>query len=90
MHIDVTELELVDAAGLGVLVAMHRRAGRAGLRLTLRNVPEALSRLLFISRMYRVLSVDQPQIGLRRDLAPLPAAPARGSALRIPLLDSAG
>jgi anti-anti-sigma factor len=79
MRIDVAGLELVDAAGLGVLVAMHRRAGRAGLRLALRNVPEPLSRLLFISRLYRVLSVEQPQIGLRRELAPLPRSASRYS-----------
>jgi anti-anti-sigma factor len=79
MRIDVAGLELVDAAGLGVLVAMHRRAGRAGLRLALRNVPEPLSRLLFISRLYRVLSVEQPQIGLQRELAPLPRSASRYS-----------
>jgi anti-anti-sigma factor len=70
--VDVAGLELVDAAGLGVLVEMHRRAGRAGLRFALRNVPDRLSRLLFISRLYRVISVEQPQIGIRRELAPLP------------------
>jgi anti-anti-sigma factor len=79
IRIDVCGLELVDAAGLGVLVAMHRRAGRAGLRFALRNVPEPLSRLLFISRLYRVLSVEQPQIGLRRELAPHPRTPSRHS-----------
>jgi anti-anti-sigma factor len=79
VRIDVCGLELVDAAGLGVLVAMHRRAGRAGLRFALRNVPEPLSRLLFISKLYRVLSVEQPQIGLRRELAPQPRTPSRHS-----------
>ncbi len=72
MRVDVAELELVDAAGLGVLVSTHRRARRAGLRFALSNVPEPLSRLLFISRLYRVLSVEKPQISLRRELAPLP------------------
>ena len=77
VRVDVGGLELVDAAGLGVLVEMHRRAGRAGLRFALRNVSEPLSRLLFISRLYRVLSVEQPQIGIRRELAPLPRTPGR-------------
>jgi anti-anti-sigma factor len=77
--IDVEGLELVDAAGLGVLVEMHRRAGRAGLRFALRNVSPALSRLLFISRLYRVIAVEQPQMGIRRELAPLPRTPGRAA-----------
>jgi len=72
MRVDVADLELVDAAGLGVLVATHRRAGRAGLGFSLRNVPDRLARLLFISRLYRVLSVEKPQIELLRELTPLP------------------
>ncbi len=56
---EVGELELVDAAGLGALVAAHRRAGRAGLGFSLVNVPDRLSRLLFISRLYRVLSIEK-------------------------------
>src|ERR1700712_388073 len=84
MRIDVAGLELVDAAGLGVLVAMPRRAGRAGLRLALRNVPDPLSRLLFISRLYRVLSVEQPQIGLPRYLAPIPRSAGRISSNAFP------
>ncbi len=58
LRVDVGNLELVDAAGLGALVAAHRRAGRAGLGFALMNVPDPLSRLLFISRLYRVLSVE--------------------------------
>jgi anti-anti-sigma factor len=60
IRIEVGDLELVDAAGLGALVAAHRRAGRAGLGFALVNVPDRLSRLLFISRLYRVLSVEKP------------------------------
>lgn len=70
VRLDVAELELVDAAGLGALVAAHRRAGRAGLGFALVNVPDPLSRLLFISRLYRVLSVENPTSGARRELAP--------------------
>ena len=81
VRVDVSGLELVDAAGLGVLVEMHRRAGRAGLRFALRNVPGPLSRLLFISRLYRVISVEQPQMEIRRELAPQPRTPDRQSSL---------
>ncbi len=76
IRLQVTELELVDAAGLGALVAAHRRAGRAGLGFSLVNVPERLSRLLFISRLYRVLTVEEvdylPQHEGRRELTPQP------------------
>src|ERR1700753_1340126 len=77
IRFEVAELELVDAAGLGALVAAHRRAGRAGLGFSLVNVPDRLSRLLFISRLYRVLSVERPDDTAppreaRRGLAPLP------------------
>ena len=70
MRFEVAELELVDAAGLGALVAAHRRAGRAGLGFALVNVPDRLSRLLFISRLYRVLNVEKSD----ENLAPREAA----------------
>jgi anti-anti-sigma factor len=59
VRFEVADLELVDAAGLGALVAAHRRAGRVGLGFALVNVPERLYRLLFISRLYRVLNVEK-------------------------------
>lgn len=80
VRFEVGELELVDAAGLGALVAAHRRAGRAGLGFSLVNVPDRLSRLLFISRLYRVLSVEKSEDHLapreaRHAFAPLPRNP---------------
>ncbi len=73
MRIHVAALELVDAAGLGALVAAHRRAGRHGLGFALVDVPEPLSRLLFVSRLYRVLSVEKsPAARLPRGLTPKP------------------
>ena len=53
--IDLTLLETVDATGLGVLVGAHRRAGRAGRTLVLRDVPPPVGRLLFLTRLDRVL-----------------------------------
>jgi anti-anti-sigma factor len=70
VRFDVAELELVDAAGLGALVAAHRRAGRAGLGFALVAVPEPLSRLLFISRLYRVIAVERPGAEPVREAAP--------------------
>jgi anti-anti-sigma factor len=53
--LDLTALELVDTTGLGVLVGAHRRAGRAGRTLVLRDVPAPVGRLLFLTRLDRVL-----------------------------------
>ena len=77
IRLEVSDLELVDAAGLGALVAAHRRAGRAGLGFSLVDVPDRLSRLLFISRLYRVLSIEKSDDNLapreaRQAYAPLP------------------
>ena len=41
--------------GLGVLVGAHRRAQRAGRTLVLRDVPDPVGRLLFVTRLDRVL-----------------------------------
>jgi anti-anti-sigma factor len=53
--VDVAALDGVDAPGLGVLVGAHRRAGRSGRTLVLRDVPPQLSRALLLTRLDRVL-----------------------------------
>jgi anti-anti-sigma factor len=53
--IDLASLDAVDATGLGVLVGAHRKAGRAGRTLVLRDVPPPVGRLLFLTRLDRVL-----------------------------------
>ncbi|GGK85944.1 anti-sigma factor antagonist [Sphaerisporangium melleum] len=58
--VDLSDLEMIDSAGLGVLVGTHRRALRAGRRLVLRGVPPRVMRLLAITRLHRVLRVEQP------------------------------
>jgi anti-anti-sigma factor len=57
--VDLSGVEFVDASGLGVLVGTHRRAGRAGRRLVLRNVPDRVLRLLALTRLNRVLHVEE-------------------------------
>jgi anti-sigma B factor antagonist len=57
--VDLAGVEFVDASGLGVLVGTHRRAGRAGRRLVLRNVPDRVLRLLALTRLNRVLHVEE-------------------------------
>ena len=53
--IDLADLEAVDATGLGVLVGAHRRAQRAGRTLILEDVPDAVGRLLLVTRLDRIL-----------------------------------
>ena len=53
--LDVAGLEAVDATGLGVLVGAHRRAGRSGRVLVLRDVTSPVARLLVLTRLDRVL-----------------------------------
>lgn len=55
--LDCAGLQGLDAPGLGVLVGVHRRAGRAGRTLVLRDVPPAVARLLVLARLDRVLRV---------------------------------
>jgi anti-anti-sigma factor len=62
--VDLHDVELVDATGLGVLVGAHRRADRAGRRLVVRNVPERIDRLLVATRLHRVLCIDRTVIQL--------------------------
>ena len=60
--LDVRALEGVDATGLGVLVGAHRRAGRADRTLVLRDVPPALARVLFLTRLDRVLRTTRTAV----------------------------
>jgi anti-anti-sigma factor len=53
--LDLTDLESVDATGLGVLVGAHRRAQRAGRTLVLEDVPDGVGRLLLITRLDKIL-----------------------------------
>lgn len=58
--VDLAEVAILDAAGLGMLVAAHRRAAAAGRRLVLRSVPPPVARLLAMTRLHRVLNVERP------------------------------
>ncbi|WP_405145233.1 STAS domain-containing protein [Sphaerisporangium sp. NBC_01403] len=60
MIVDLSGLEMIDATGLGVLVGTHRRALRAERRLVLRGVPPRVMRLLAVTRLHRVLTVELP------------------------------
>jgi len=56
--VDCSALLLADSTGLGALLAVHRRAQRAGRRLVLAAVPPTLARLLWVSRLSRILVVQ--------------------------------
>jgi len=57
--IDLSGLDALDATGLGVIVAAHRRALAQGRRLVLRGVRPSLARLFAVTRLSRVLIVSR-------------------------------
>jgi anti-anti-sigma factor len=60
--LDVSALTGLDATGLGVLVGGHRRAQRAGRVLVLRDVTPAVARLLFLTRLDKVLRTERTAV----------------------------
>ena len=64
LFVDLRDVEMLDATGLGMLVGAHRRAGRAGRRLVLRNLSPQLVRLLRVSRLNRILVVEPTDLVL--------------------------
>jgi anti-anti-sigma factor len=57
--LDMAEVEGIDGTGLGALVGAHRRAGRRGRRLVLRDVPPRVRRVLVVTRLHRVLHQER-------------------------------
>lgn len=53
--VDLSAVEAIDATGLGVLVGAHRRADRAGRVLVLEDCSDAVTRVLFLTRLEKVL-----------------------------------
>ena len=62
--VDLGALEIIDAAGLGMLTAAHLRAERGGQRLVLRNCSNEIRRVLAVTRLNRVLHVDRGHLRL--------------------------
>ncbi|MEU9185889.1 STAS domain-containing protein [Streptomyces sp. NPDC048484] len=56
--LDLSELDSWDATGLGVIMGAHRRAGRCGRTLVLRDVPPQMQRLLVATRLHRILAIE--------------------------------
>ncbi|MDG6108712.1 STAS domain-containing protein [Dactylosporangium aurantiacum] len=55
--IDMTACAYVDAAGIGVLLDVHRKVWSDGGRLTLRGLSPRVARTLQLARVDRVLQV---------------------------------
>ncbi len=53
--VDLSAVEMVDATGLGVLTAAHRRLEREGRQLVLRGCSGQVRRVLALTRLQRVL-----------------------------------
>ncbi|WP_436773153.1 STAS domain-containing protein [Yinghuangia sp. YIM S09857] len=56
--LDVSGVGSLDATGLGLLVAIHRRAGRRERRFVLRGVTPPVHRVLVITRLHRILILE--------------------------------
>lgn len=57
--VDASAVDMVDVAGLGVLVSAHRRARQAGRRLVLRDAQPRILRLFAVTRLHRVIDLDR-------------------------------
>jgi anti-sigma B factor antagonist len=57
--VDLAGLDIIDAAGLGMLTAAHVRAERAGHRLVLRNCSDEVRRLLAVTHLNRLFHIDR-------------------------------
>ena len=56
--VDASAVDMVDVAGLGVLVSAHRRAGQAGRRMILCDAQPRIVRLFAVTRLHRVIHLD--------------------------------
>lgn len=57
--VDLAGLDVIDAAGLGMLTAAHVRAERSGHRLVLRNCTDDVRRVLAVTHLNRLFHIDR-------------------------------
>jgi anti-anti-sigma factor len=60
--LDCSAVEVIDAAGLALVVGLHRRAHGQGCRLVLADPPPRFLRLLAVTRLHRVLHLEREAI----------------------------
>lgn len=58
LMVDLAQVELVDAIGLGVLLGADRRAKAQGRRLVVRSASPRVRHILRVTRLHRVLRID--------------------------------
>jgi anti-anti-sigma regulatory factor len=58
--VDLERLGAFDAVGLGLLLGIHRQAQRCGRRLVLTGVQPRVMRVFAVTRLRRVLAIDEP------------------------------
>jgi anti-sigma B factor antagonist len=57
--LDMGDVVMIDAAGLGMLTAAHLRAERAGRQVILRHVPDDVRRVFAVTHLNRVFHIDR-------------------------------
>jgi anti-anti-sigma factor len=57
--VDLEEVDAVDATGLGLLVATHRRTQLLGRQLVLWHPVPSVVRILAVTRLHRILNVER-------------------------------
>jgi anti-anti-sigma factor len=57
--VDLEAVEALDATGLGLLVATHRRTQLLGRQLVLRHPVPSVVRILAVTRLHRILHVER-------------------------------
>ncbi|RZU03250.1 anti-anti-sigma factor [Kribbella rubisoli] len=62
--VDLEEVDAVDATGLGLLVATHRRTQSLGRQLVLWHPLPSVIRILAVTRLHRVLKVERTPLPL--------------------------
>jgi anti-anti-sigma factor len=59
VFVDLEEVDAVDATGLGLLVATHRRTQSLGRQLVLWHPMPSVVRILAVTRLHRILHVER-------------------------------
>jgi anti-sigma B factor antagonist len=57
--VDLEAVDALDATGLGLLVATHRRTQLLGRQLVLRHPVPSVVRILAVTRLHRILHVER-------------------------------
>jgi anti-anti-sigma factor len=59
LSVDASAVVSLDVAGLGVLVAAHRKARQRGIRMVIWDAQPRVVRILAVTRLHRVLNLDR-------------------------------